>query len=180
MKKILYFIFAGLVMVSCGKANKSEKVLTDTVEVEVEEEEVVVATGNTANARFTDFTGVTPEGEELSLSDLVGQTDYVLVDFWASWCGPCRRFVPVLKEIYSSLPQGRLQILSCSVDQDEEAWRVALEEEEMPWPQIHEDADHVCSDLYNVQFIPHTVLIDNEGKIVGVNLEEPELQEILL
>ena len=178
MKKILFFLSAAMILVSCGnKKTENTTVQTDTVVVV---EEVLVQTGNTVGAYFTDFVGVTPEGEELALSDLVGQTDYVLVDFWASWCGPCRRFVPVLKEIYASMPQGRLQILSCSVDQEEQAWRVALDEEDMPWPQIREDADHSCAEFYDVQFIPHTVLIDNEGTIVGVNLEEPELEEFLL
>ena len=130
--------------------------------------------------KFINITALTPAGEELSLSDLVGKTDYVLVDFWASWCGPCRRFVPVLKEIYASQPQGRLQILSCSVDQDEQAWRVALDEEQMPWPQMRQDAEHECADLYDVQFIPHTILIDKEGHIVGVNLDEPVIESILL
>ena len=129
---------------------------------------------------YIDITGVTPDGKELSLSELVGKTDYVLLDFWASWCGPCRRFVPVLKEIYASQPAGRLQILSCSVDQDIMAWQVALDEEQMPWPQMRQHAEHPCADAYNVQFIPHTVLIDREGHIVAVNPEEPQIEEILL
>ena len=128
---------------------------------------------------FIDITGVTPGGAELSLSDLVGKSDYLLLDFWASWCGPCRRFIPVLKEMYAGQPEGRFQILSCSIDKDANAWQIALEEEQMPWPQMCEDATHECSDLYDVQYIPHTVLIDREGKIVGVNLEEPEIEEIL-
>ena len=132
------------------------------------------------NNMYIDITGVTPDGQELSLSDLVGQTDYVLLDFWASWCGPCRRFVPVLKEIYVSQPEGHLQILSCSVDQDKMAWLAAVSEEQMPWPQMREDEEHECSDKYGVQFIPHTVLIDREGHIVAVNPEEPDLEIILL
>ena len=136
--------------------------------------------GTTVENPYINITALTPEGVELSLSDLVGKTDYVLVDFWASWCNPCRQFVPVLKEIYAGQPEGRLQILSCSVDRDVMAWQVALNEENMPWPQMREDADHPCSDKYNVQFIPHTVLIDRNGSIIGVNLEEPEIEEILL
>ena len=128
---------------------------------------------------YINITALTPDGAELSLSDLVGQTDYVLLDFWASWCGPCRRFIPVLKEIYAGQPEGHFQILSCSVDQDIMAWQVALGEEQMPWPQMREDEAHMCSDKYGVQFIPHTVLIDREGHIVGVNLEEPEIENIL-
>ena len=171
MRKILVFIAAALLIVGCAKKPAEQQ---ETPQEQPIEEQVVDST------LYLDITGLTPNGEELSLSDLVGKTDFVLVDFWASWCNPCRRFVPVLKEIYASQPAGRLQILSCSVDQDIMAWQVALNEEQMPWPQMREDADHICSDKYHVQFIPHTVLIDRDGHIVGVNLEEPEIEEILL
>ena len=182
MRKYLLIIAAVLVMVGCTKKPAApateEQVVTDTVEtvvvVPVEKPTVVNALA------YDDITGLTPEGTELSLSELVGKTDYVLLDFWASWCGPCRRFVPVLKDIYARVPEGKLQILSCSVDQDPNAWRVALQEEAMPWPQMREDAEHPCSDKYNVQFIPHTVLFDKEGNIVAVNPEEPDLENFLL
>ena len=178
MKKYLFIIAAALLVVSCAK-----KPAEQTAEAQEQQEEQVQEQADgqepVAENQFIDITGLTPAGTELSLSSLVGQTDFVLIDFWASWCGPCRRFVPVLKEIYSGQPEGHLQILSCSVDQDVMAWQVALNEEQMPWPQMREDADHKCSDKYNVQFIPHTVLINKEGKIVAVNPEEPELEELL-
>ena len=138
--------------------------------------EVATSAGNP----YTDILALQPNGEELALSELVGETDYVLVDFWASWCGPCRRLIPVLKEIYAGQPKGRLQILSCSVDRDEDDWRQALDEEQMPWPQIHEVADrYECSDLYGVRAIPTTILIDREGTIIARNPDEEELEAIL-
>ena len=168
MKKYLIILVAALMVVGCAKKPAQQEEQQSQEQEQVDEN------------RYTDITALTPEGKELSLSEIVGKTDYVLVDFWASWCGPCRRFVPVLKEIYATQPEGRLQILSCSVDQDQTAWLTALSEEQMAWPQMREDAEHMCSDKYGVQYIPHTVLIDREGHIVGVNLEEPEIEEILL
>jgi len=133
-----------------------------------------------ANNPYTDILALTPEGKELSLSSLVGKSDYVLVDFWASWCGPCRRLIPVLKEIYAGQPQGHFQILSCSVDRDEEAWRKALEEEQMPWPQMREeDGIYECSNLYGVTAIPTTILINREGIIIARNPDESQLEELL-
>ena len=176
MKKIILFLAAAFLIVGCSKKPAQT---TETIEP-AQTTQTTEPTEPADSSAYIDFSALTPSGEELALSDLVGQTDFVLVDFWASWCGPCRRFVPVLKEIYASQPAGRLQILSCSVDQDVMAWQVALNEEQMPWPQIREDENHPCSEMYNVQFIPHTVLFDREGKIVAVNPEEPDLEEILL
>ena len=131
---------------------------------------------------YTDIVSLTPEGDELALSDLVGQTDYVLVDFWASWCGPCRRLIPVLKEIYASQPKGRLQIIGCSVDKDEKAWEKALAEEQMAWPQIRDgrEGEYNFADKYGVMYIPTTILINKEGLIIARNPDEAQLETILL
>ena len=172
MKKYLLIFAAALVIAGCTK--KPAEQAEQTPQQEQKQEQAA------DEKAYKDSTALTPEGTELSLSSVVGKSDYVLLDFWASWCGPCRRFVPVLKDFYARFGGERLQILSCSVDQDEAAWREALKEEQMPWLQMREDEAHPCSDLYGVQFIPHIVLIDREGRIVAVNPEEPELEAILL
>lgn len=133
-----------------------------------------------AGAQYIDFAATTPEGTELALSELVGKTDYVLVDFWASWCGPCRRLIPVLKEIYAGQPKGRFQIFSCSLDNNEAAWRKALNDEQMPWPQVREKDDRFGSEQYAVQHIPTTILIDKNGIIIAREPDESELEEILM
>ena len=173
MKKYLLIVVAAVFcLTACHKQPKEQN--TEVQEQPVELQEPIV--GNP----YIDITGVTSDGQELSLSELIGQSDYVLLDFWATWCNPCRQLMPVLYDIYLRFGGDRLEILSCSVDQDENAWREFLFETRYPWQQMREDANHPCSDKYDVQYIPHTFLIDREGKIVAVDIEEPELEEILL
>lgn len=161
---------------------KMPQVMKENEDIAELHKKFLVEIATSAGNPYTDILSLTPAGDELALSDLVGKTDYVLVDFWASWCGPCRRLLPVLKEIYASQPKGHLQILGCSVDKDETAWRAALDEEQLPWPQIRDgrEGNYICGDKYAIMFIPTTILIDKEGLIIARNPSEPELEKILL
>ncbi len=129
---------------------------------------------------YTDFALPTPAGAELALSSLVGQTDYVLVDFWASWCGPCRRAMPSLKALYEA-HSGQLEILGVSLDNDAEAWTNAIETLGLNWKHISDLQGWDCAagKLYGVSAIPATVLIDKEGTIIGRNLSESEIEAFL-
>lgn len=132
---------------------------------------------------YTDIAALKADGTPVKLSEVVGTADYVLVDFWASWCRPCRQLLPVLKELYTSYhPSGKLEILGVSVDRDEAEWLKALEEEELPWTQIRDQREEPYNpgDVYGITAIPTTLLIDREGKIVMRNPDEAEIEAILV
>jgi peroxiredoxin len=120
-----------------------------------------------------DFTLDSPDGTPCSLSSLRGKL--VLIDFWASWCGPCRAENPNVVAMYDRFKDKGFEILGVSVDDDREAWLKAVDEDDLTWIQVHDTQD-LSNDLYQVQFIPHTVLVDADGIIVAKDLHGAELE----
>ena len=108
------------------------------------------------------FTLARADGQEMSLVDLRGQV--VLLDFWASWCGPCRASFPWMREFYQKYHDKGVEILGISVEK-------ALEAEKLPWLHVrdekHSGGERTVSALYDVEGIPHFVLIDQEGRLVA-------------
>ena len=121
----------------------------------------------------------TPEGKTVKLSDYVGKGKVVLVDFWASWCGPCRREMPNLVEAYAKYKNKNFEIVGVSLDQSADAWKEAIKKLNITWPQMSDLKYWNCegAQLYAVSSIPHTVLIDGEGTILARGLHGDELQE---
>ena len=131
--------------------------------------------------QFTDFTLPDPDGNDIKLSDIAGN-GVVLIDFWAAWCGPCRRANPGVVALYNEYHEKGFDILGVSLDNDREAWLQAIEDDGLVWAHISDVKGWMCeaSQLYAVNSIPHTVLIDKDGIIIEKNLGEEELRAKLI
>lgn len=124
-----------------------------------------------------DFTVQTPEGEDITLSSLKGQV--VLLDFWASWCGPCRNVNPQVVELYNKYNKDGFTVFGVSYDSKKEDWLKAIEDDKLTWyhGSVLKGWDCPSKDLYVISGIPSTFLLDKEGRIVGNNLHGEELEK---
>ncbi len=123
---------------------------------------------------FIDFTLNTKEGEKVSLAEVVAKNKVTMVDFWASWCGPCRHENPVVKAAYEQYHELGFDVLGVSVDQDEAAWLQAVEEDQLPWTQVR-DSENKASENYMIFYIPANFLYDQTGTMIAKGLRGEEL-----
>lgn len=127
--------------------------------------------------KLSDQSLLTSEGEKVQLSEYIGKKEYLFLEFWASWCGPCIASIPELKDIYAEYSD-KLEIVSVSLDTDVKSWSGAMQEYDMPWPQVADirgfDSD-IAKEL-TVKSIPFGILLDKEGVIIdrfiGTQLRE--------
>ncbi len=121
---------------------------------------------------FTDIKGKDLKGKEISLSDYAGKGKIVLVDFWASWCGPCIRSLPSIVALQEKYKGKNLQIIGVSLDADKKEWEDASKQYKVTWPQLSnlKGWEDEAAKAYGVSGIPHTVLIDKKGIIVDKDI----------
>ncbi len=144
-------------------------------------ERIRIAKYTSVGSEAPDFEMEAPDGKNLKLSDFRGK--YVLLDFWASWCMPCRAEHPYLREVYKNYKDKGFEIFAVSLDQEgkKQAWLNAIEQDKITWPQVSDLKffNSKAATLYGITAIPQSFLLDKEGKILAKNLRGKTLENFL-
>ena len=143
----------------------------------VKEKAEILLTRPKEGDMFKDF-AVEYEGKTTRLSDYVGQGKYVLVDFWASWCGPCRQEIPNLIALYEKYKDKEFLVLGVAAQDNPEASLKAIDEMQIPYPQIL-NAQKIATDIYGIDALPETILFSPDGTILARGLRGEEIEKKL-
>lgn len=154
----------------------SPEVQKSKVSVSIKEQ-VMKMLAVSVGGQAPDFTMNDTEGNSVKLSDVYSKNKYTLIDFWASWCGPCRVENPNVVANYNEYKAKGFAVLGVSLDNDKAAWEKAITDDKLAWTNVSDlkGWESEAAALYKVQSIPSNFLVDNKGKIVAVNLREKEL-----
>jgi peroxiredoxin len=118
-------------------------------------------------------------GDTIRLSSLKGKV--VLIDFWASWCGPCRVSNKGFVKLYSKYKDQGFEILGISLDEDDDAWKKAIAKDKITWPQVIDRGGWEANTAlrWNIMALPTSYLVDKEGRLVAMDLEKKDLEKVL-
>lgn len=181
MRKVFLMLAAGLLLTT--SCNQKVKVTDSKQKIQVVDSEtgapVDMAAATGINSKFVDLGLPGPQGQTVWVGDYVGQNKLVLIDFWASWCGPCIRELPNVVKAYERFHDKGLEIVGVSLDKDKASWLAAIEQTGQKWPQMSDLKGWDCAgaQIYGIQSIPANVLIDSQGKIVARDLRGDALLE---
>ncbi|PZP50402.1 MAG: hypothetical protein DI598_05670 [Pseudopedobacter saltans] len=143
------------------------------------EKQMVMGKRSANGVKIMDFTRNDPSGNPVSIQSFKGK--YMLIDFWASWCHPCRAENPNVLAAYNKFKDKGFDVLSVSIDDNKESWKKAIAMDSLPWTQVldRENRKSPILDYYGITGIPSQILIDPNGIIIGRNLRGEKLEKAL-
>ena len=144
-------------------------------------ERIKILENTAVGQKFTDFTLPDTEGNPVKLGDIIAKNKYTLIDFWASWCGPCRAEMPNVVAAYKEYNKKGFGIVGVSLDNDADKWKKAIKDMNMTWDHMSDVKGWQCEGaaLYGVNSIPATVLVAQDGTIIARNLRGEAIKEKL-
>jgi thiol-disulfide isomerase/thioredoxin len=161
------------------KALKERPELQSNYYLKVVADYVTNTKGTTTGSLSRDFTQNDSSGNPLTFSDVYKKNKLTMIDFWASWCGPCRKFNPVLTKLYKQYHPKGLEIIGVSCDNDREEWLKSIANDKLTWLQVSDlrGWTNEVALLYNIRSIPQNILVDANGIIVAKELDENDLEQ---
>jgi len=182
MKKILLALLVLVVAFAAVMFFMSDEEVEETPQP-TQNEEVVESTPEDNNLleadgeAIPDFTLPDVNGKNVSAFDEIKKNKLTIIDFWASWCGPCRAEIPNVVAVYEKYADKGLGIIGVSLDEDQSAWKSAIKSLNMKWTQLSDlqGWDNAAARLFGIESIPATILVNNKGQVVATDLRGEEL-----
>jgi thiol-disulfide isomerase/thioredoxin len=132
---------------------------------------------NGIGKQIQNFRLLTPDGKQIDFHEVIKQNKYTMLEFWASWCFPCRQEIPFLKKDYKHFKDKGFEIISFSLDKDEQKWKKAIDKHEIKWINVRNQDD--IAGEYGVKAIPRNFIVDKDGIIVAKNLRGDDVEAFL-
>lgn len=138
-------------------------------------------TDSTAGVIHIDFTMTDINGKEQSVAAEAARHRLTVIDFWASWCGPCRREMPTLVHLYNMYSGSGLGLIGISLDEDAEAWKAAVSQMNISWMQLSDlqGWDNAAAQEYGITSIPFTVIVDSKSNVIAAGLRGDDLAKFI-